>query len=314
MENNSKKQTNVSTESSKRLRELLLHLKMSYNKFAKEIGLKDNVKVYHIKNGRNEISADLANAITATFPQVSYHWLLTGNGEMLVQNTPEEEPEEETYLRAERNRYSLSLQRIQELTNLPMKKLKAYDNGDEDVPDDILEAFENLFQRIENEYNDSEEQDDTLPVLITDEMVSNVKVPFYEVDFTGGFTSPEMFSEVKPSFVISSPSFAGADFACVLIGNSMSRRIKNGSVIGLKKIEEWWEYFPTNEIYAVVTKNWLRTVKIVKRSKKEGYIDLIPDPLPEYNNPEYETETIRMDYVLGFYKVIAHAFFERMSF
>lgn len=314
MENNSKKQTNVSTESSKRLRELLLHLKMSYNKFAKEIGLKDNVKVYHIKNGRNEISADLANAITATFPQVSYHWLLTGNGEMLVQNTPEEEPEEETYLRAERNRYSLSLQRIQELTNLPMKKLKAYDNGDEDVPDDILEAFENLFQRIENEYNESDEQDDTLPVLITDEMVSNVKVPFYEVDFTAGFTSPEMFSEVKPSFVISSPSFAGADFACVLIGNSMSRRIKNGSVIGLKKIEEWWEYFPTNEIYAVVTKNWLRTVKIVKRSKKEGYIDLIPDPLPEYNNPEYETETIRMDYVVGFYKVIAHAFFERMSF
>lgn len=314
MENNSKKQTNVSTESSKRLRELLLHLKMSYNKFAKEIGLKDNVKVYHIKNGRNEISADLANAITATFPQISYQWLLTGKGEMLVQNTPEEEDEEETYLRTERNRYGLSLQRIQELTNLPMKKLKAYDNGDEDVPDDILEAFENLFQRIENEYNDSEEQDDSLPVLITDEMVSNVKVPFYEVDFTGGFTSPEMFSEVKPSFVISSPSFAGADFACVLIGNSMSRRIKNGSVIGLKKIEEWWEYFPTNEIYAVVTKNWLRTVKIVKRSKKEGYIDLIPDPLPEYNNPEYETETIRMDYVLGFYKVIAHAFFERMSF
>ncbi len=222
--------------------------------------------------------------------------------------------EDETYLRTERNKYDLSLQRIQELTNLPMKKLKAYDNGDEDVPDDILEAFENLFQRIENEYNESDEQDDTLPVLITDEMVSNVKVPFYEVDFTGGFTSPEMFSEVKPSFVISSPSFAGADFACVLIGNSMSRRIKNGSVIGLKKIEEWWEYFPTNEIYAVVTKNWLRTVKIVKRSKKEGYIDLIPDPLPEYNNPEYETETIRMDYVVGFYKVIAHAFFERMSF
>lgn len=248
-------------------------------------------------------------------------WLKNNNGSMLTQQeqkeVPEEDPEEyeeETYLRSERNRYNLSLQRIQELTNLPMKKLKAYDNGDENMPDDILEAFENLFQRIENEYNEREEQDDSLPVLITDEMVSNVKVPFYEVDFTGGFTSPEMFSEVKPSFVISSPSFAGADFACVLIGNSMSRRIKNGSVIGLKKIEEWWEYFPTNEIYAVVTKNWLRTVKIVKRSKKEGYIDLIPDPLPEYNNPEYETETIRMDYVVGFYKVIAHAFFERMSF
>ena len=222
--------------------------------------------------------------------------------------------EDETYLRTERNKYDLSLQRIQELTNLPMKKLKAYDNGDENMPDDILEAFENLFQRIENEYNESEEQDDSLPVLITDDMVSNVKVPFYEVDFAGGFNSPEMFSQVKPSFVISSPSFAGADFACVLTGNSISKRIKSGSVIGLKEIKEWWEYFPTNEIYAIVTKNGLRTVKIVKRSKKEGYIDLIPDPLPEFNNPSFEMETIRMNYVIGFYQVIAHAFYERMAF
>lgn len=307
-------ENNLDTEQNSvknRLLQFLEYKNLSQKRFEEICGLSNG----YVNNIRKSIKLDTFNGkIEPNFPELNRNWLLLGDGEMLVQNTPEEEPEEETYLRSERNRYGLSLQRIQELTNLPMKKLKAYDNGDEDVPDDILEAFENLFQRIENEYNESEEQDDTLPVLITDEMVSNVKVPFYEVDFTGGFTSPEMFSEVKPSFVISSPSFAGADFACVLIGNSMSRRIKNGSVIGLKKIEEWWEYFPTNEIYAVVTKNWLRTVKIVKRSKKEGYIDLIPDPLPEYNNPEYETETIRMDYVVGFYKVIAHAFFERMSF
>lgn len=287
------------------------YLKISVAELSQKAGYERAQSFYDVLNGKTKnISPKMANNIVSAFPEINKDWLLTGNGEMLIEDEDEEEP----YLRAERNKYGLSLQRIQELTNLPMKTLKAYDNGSKEMPDDILEAFDNLFQRIENEYNDSEEQDDTLPVLITDEMVSNVKVPFYEVDFTGGFTSPEMFSEVKPSFVISSPSFAGADFACVLIGNSMSRRIKNGSVIGLKKIEEWWEYFPTNEIYAVVTKNWLRTVKIVKRSKKEGYIDLIPDPLPEYNNPEYETETIRMDYVVGFYKVIAHAFFERMSF
>nr|DAR09853.1 MAG TPA: hypothetical protein [Caudoviricetes sp.] len=307
-------ENNLDTEQNSvknRLLQFLEYKNLSQKRFEEICGLSNG----YVNNIRKSIKLDTFNGkIEPNFPELNRNWLLLGDGEMLVQNTPEEEPEEETYLRTERNRYGLSLQRIQELTNLPMKKLKAYDNGDEDVPDDILEAFENLFQRIENEYNEIEEQDDTLPVLITDEMVSNVKVPFYEVDFTGGFTSPEMFYEVKPSFVISSPSFAGADFACVLIGNSMSRRIKNGSVIGLKKIEEWWEYFPTNEIYAVVTKNWLRTVKIVKRSKKEGYIDLIPDPLPEYNNPEYETETIRMDYVVGFYKVIAHAFFERMSF
>lgn len=261
-------------------------------------------------NGEEKyLKEGLIDKVVSAFPEINKDWILTGNGEMLI-----EEDEEEPYLRAERNKYGLSLQRIQELTNLPLKMLKAYDNGSKEMPDDILEAFDNLFQRIENEYNEREEENTTIPVLITDDMVSNVKVPFYEVDFAGGFTSPEMFSEVKPSFVISSPSFSGADFACVLTGNSMSRRIKNGSVIGLKKINEWWEYFPTNEIYAIVTKNGLRTVKIVKRSSKSGYIDLIPDPLPEYNNPPYETETIRMEYVIGFYQVVAHAFFERMSF
>ena len=305
-------ENNLDTEQNSvknRLLQFLEYKNLSQKRFEEICGLSNG----YVNNIRKSIKLDTFNGkIEPNFPELNRNWLLLGDGEMLVQNTPEEY--EETYLRTERNKYDLSLYRIQELTNLPMKKLKAYDNGDEDMPDDILEAFENLFQRIENEYNEREEQEDSLPVLITDDMVSNVKVPFYEVDFAGGFHSPEMFSEVKPSFIISSPSFAGADFACVLIGNSMSRRIKNGSVIGLKKIEEWWEYFPTNEIYAVVTKNGLRTVKIVKRGKKDGCIDLIPDPLPEYNNPEYETETIRMDYVIGFYKVIAHAFFERMSF
>ena len=286
------------------------YLKISVAELSQKAGYERAQSFYDVLNGKTKnISPKMANNIVSAFPEINKDWLLTGNGEMLI-----EEEEEETYLRAERNKYGLSLQRIQELTNLPLKTLKAYDNGSKEMPDDILEAFENLFERIENEYNEREEDNTSIPVLITDDMLSNVKVPFYEVDFAGGFTSPEMFSEVKPSFVISSPSFSGADFACVLTGNSMSRRIKNGSVIGLKKINEWWEYFPTNEIYAIVTKNGLRTVKIVKRSSESGYIDLIPDPLPEYNSPPYETETIRMEYVIGFYQVVAHAFFERMSF
>ena len=286
------------------------YLKISVAELSQKAGYERPQSFYDVQSGKTKnISPKMANNIVSAFPEINKDWLLTGNGEMLI-----EEEEEEPYLRAERNKYGLSLQRIQELTNLPMKTLKAYDNGSKEMPDDILEAFENLFERIENEYNEREEENNTLPVLITDDMVSSVKVPFYEVDFAGGFTSPEMFSEVKPSFIISSPSFAGADFACILTGHSMSRRIKNGSVIALKTINEWWEYFPTNEIYAIVTKNGLRTVKIVKRSTQNGYIDLIPDPLPEYNSPPYEAETIRMEYVIGFYQVVAHAFFERMSF
>lgn len=83
MKNNLDTQTNVSTESAKRLEELITYLKLSYNKFAVEIGLKDNVKIYHVKNGRNDISADLANNIVSKYPYVSYEWLLRGEGSML---------------------------------------------------------------------------------------------------------------------------------------------------------------------------------------------------------------------------------------
>jgi hypothetical protein len=140
-----------------------------------------------------------------------------------------------------------------------------------------------------------------------------VKVPYYDVDFAGGWSTEELFSQSKPSFIISSPDFDRADFACNLIGNSISRRIRSGSVIGLKRIEDWQTYFPTNELYGVITKNQIRTVKIVKRSKQKGFLELIPDPLPELNNPPYEPELIPMAYVVEFYQVVAWAFFERIA-
>lgn len=58
----------------------------------------------------------------------------------------------------------------------------------------------------------------------------------------------------------------------------------------------------------------MRTVKIVKVSKKEDFLELIPDALPEFNNPSYEPEIIPIDYVVDFYQVGAYAFFERLAF
>lgn len=79
------------------LSDLLRHLKISGNKLASEIGLNANTAIYHIKNGRNNISADLAKKIENRFPELSYNWLLTGEGEMLKgekrEGTKVEDPE-----------------------------------------------------------------------------------------------------------------------------------------------------------------------------------------------------------------------------
>jgi len=169
------------------------------------------------------------------------------------------------------------------------------------------------FDQVAYEYESQDDEDMNIPILKTEVVSSLVKVPYYDIDFAGGWSSEELFSQTKPSFIISSPDFDRSDFACNLIGNSISNRIRSGSIIGLKRIDDWQTYFPTNELYGVITKNQLRTVKIVKRSKQKGFLELIPDPLPEHNNPPYETELIPMDYVVEFYQVVASAFFERIS-
>lgn len=76
-------------QSQKILIELLNHLKISANKLSEEIGLTANTSIYHVKNGRNGISSDLADKIVTRYPEISYNWLLTGEGSML--NSKEDE-------------------------------------------------------------------------------------------------------------------------------------------------------------------------------------------------------------------------------
>lgn len=143
--------------------------------------------------------------------------------------------------------------------------------------------------------------------------ISNVNVPYFDVDFAGGWNSAELFTTVRPSSIITAQEFSRSEFACNLVGNSISRRIPNRSVVGLKEIKDWQTYFPTNELYGVVMKNNLRTIKIVKRSKEnKNNILLIPDPLPEHNKIEYDIEEVPMSFVKNFFQVVAWGYFERL--
>ena len=247
-------------------------------------------------------------------------WLLTGNGSMLISQIEEVVPEEEeeSYLRTERNKYGLSLQDIHEHTQISVKDLSLYDSGEKEMPKKVRRILEGFFERVELEYENRDEDEERerteIPILITNEMSKDVLVPYYDVDFAGGWNSEELFTQHKPSFFITIPDFKRAELACNLIGNSISQRIKSGSIIGLRKVDDWQSYFPTNEVYAVVMQNNLRTVKLVRRAKEKGFIELVPAPLPEYNDPPYQTETVPEDYIVEFYQVVATAIVERIAY
>lgn len=297
------------------------YFNITVSELAQKAGYERAQSFYDVISGKTKnISPKMADKIVRAFPEISKDWLLTGNGSMLVPEIEEVVPEEEeeSYLRTERNKYGLSLQDIHEHTQISVKDLSLYDSGEKEMPKKVRRILEGFFERVELEYENRDEDEERerteIPILITNEMSKDVLVPYYDVDFAGGWNSDELFTQHKPSFFITIPDFKRAELACNLIGNSISQRIKSGSIIGLRKVNDWQTYFPTNEVYAVVMQNNLRTVKLVRRAKEKGFIELVPAPLPEYNDPPYQTETVPEDYIVEFYQVVATAIVERIAY
>ena len=321
MKNNSDTQQNVkqSIPVNDRFLKVLKHYNYSGYKLSQETNISQS-QITHIKSYRNKVSDDVMEELLKKFPEISKDWLLTGKGSMIIPEIEEVVPEEEeeSYLRTERNKYGLSLQDIHEHTQISVKDLSLYDSGEKEMPKKVRRILEGFFERVELEYENRDEDEERerteIPILITNEMSKDVLVPYYDVDFAGGWNSDELFTQHKPSFFITIPDFKRAELACNLIGNSISQRIKSGSIIGLRKVNDWQTYFPTNEVYAVVMQNNLRTVKLVRRAKEKGFIELVPAPLPEYNDPPYQTETVPEDYIVEFYQVVATAIVERIAY
>lgn len=297
------------------LKEAFSKLGKDQSEIVKDLGVSQPY-VSSLMNGKKSVGKNMAEKLVNLYG-FDKAKILTGEGSMLVPQIEEVVPEEEeeSYLRTERNKYGLSLQDIHEHTQISVKDLRLYDVGEKNIPKKVMRLLQSYFERVEEEYeNEQDNENKDIPILITEQYSPSVKVPYYNVDFAGGWSSEGLFSQYKPSFFITMPDFERAELSCNLIGNSISQRIKSGSIIGLRKVNDWQTYFPTNEVYAVVLKNDLRTVKLVRRAKEKGFIELVPAPLPEYNDPPYQTEVVPQDYIIEFYQVVATAIVERIAY
>lgn len=125
-----------------------------------------------------------------------------------------------------------------------------------------------------------------------------MRTPFYDIDFALGFG--EMYNDEPnvPSKYISVPGYEKADFWCRTSGDSMKPFISNGDIIALKEILDWQSFLPMNEVYAVMTTNDLRTVKVIRKgSDNEHFV------LHAYNE-EYEDQEINKATITKVFKVL----------
>ena len=119
-------------------------------------------------------------------------------------------------------------------------------------------------------------------------------VPYYNVDFTLGFDLLENDQTTQPDYYVNFAPYNRCTCWINARGDSMSPTISSGDIVALQRIEDF-RYLISGEIYAVVTKNGLRTIKRVNDMGQE--IKLIPD------NKDYAEQMIPKEELLAVFLV-----------
>lgn len=133
------------------------------------------------------------------------------------------------------------------------------------------------------------------------------KVPYYDVEFAAGFEEFTQNQSINPTSYIQHPFFNGCDYVIRASGQSMAKVIKHGDAIGIIKLENWQEFLPFGEIYAIVTKDNYRMIKVITQGKTEDSFTLISKPSENKKN-EFPPQQIKKSAILSIFKVQASSY------
>lgn len=123
--------------------------------------------------------------------------------------------------------------------------------------------------------------------------------PYYNVDFIGGFDLVFNDQTVNPEYYIDcKPYNREGVLWCNITGHSMEPEIHHGDMIALREIKDWKDFIVYGEIYAIVTKNDLRTVKTIRRGSSEDKYLLVPV------NTDYDEQEIKKEDVSRVFEVL----------
>ena len=124
-------------------------------------------------------------------------------------------------------------------------------------------------------------------------------VPYYNVDFIGGFDLILNDQTINPEYMIDFQKYNNADCWCNVTGHSMEPELSNGDYIALKEMTDPVQYLPYGEIYAIVTESY-RTVKRIGKADQKDFIRLIPTN----KSPEYSPQDIPISMIQKVYAVL----------
>lgn len=161
-------------------------------------------------------------------------------------------------------------------------------SGTRNLSDQFLDKFIDVFDI--NQFN-------LLPRSAEVSFEPSVGVPYYDVDFIGGFDAIWNDQTIIPAHNIVFQPYAKATLWCNVTGRSMEPKINHGDIIALKECT--LDDVQYGEIYAVVM-DTIRTVKILRKSKDPNKLLFVPVNIANYDEQEFEKcRIIKVYEVLG---------------
>lgn len=240
---------------------------------AKQIGT-SKAYVNAILNNRKEIGKKQAEKFENLFG-LSSSWLLTGNGQMLVDGLNVIGNNNTTTQNSGSNK----------TTHNTTNNYRGYGVVDAKAAKEIADMG------------------DRVTALETAKpRISYTKGrPYYNVDFIGGFDMVFNDQTINPEYYIDfAPYNKDGVMWCNITGHSMEPQISNGDIIAIKEVQDWFDYLSMGEIYAIVTTNNLRTVKIVRKGSTDDKFRFIP-----INTKEFDEQEVPKRMILRVFELLA---------
>lgn len=198
----------------------------------------------------------------------------------------------------------ISQMEICELLGVKQPYISNIENGKRPLNEDKFSILYNHYGNIILKYKTTDR-----PIVVQNDKDENSNipqisyttgVPYYNVDFIGGFDIVENDQTLNPEYLIDFRKYNEATCWCNVTGHSMEPEITHGDIIALKRIEDF-SFIPLGEVYAIVTTNGMRTIKRIGPSQNKDMYTLIPtNKSPEYGEQELPKTMIMYIYqVLG---------------
>ncbi|MEG0518287.1 MAG: S24 family peptidase [Bacteroidales bacterium] len=294
---------NEITEISDRIKNIIDYKHVTINAFARILGYNRSQVIYDILNKKSKPGFDFFNKLLTSdiSENISINWLITGEGNMLVTKSEQNEGLNDNFLNENAHPKCTPKMHTQN-NNLhtqnahPDKKIDFSDpkfNMDfsEDEADSIprVQEYRRASNLVAGEYHALEtDASHGIPLIPTIAFAGPGAVAFEDI-------------QIEEYYVI--PELQHAEFMLRITGNSMYPKYSSGDVIACIKVLDI-KYFQWNKVYAIYTKSQGIMVKRVHESINKDTIKLVSE------NPDYKPFEIPREDIVAVARVIGSVVLE----